>query len=124
MTSAAFAVIAVAAAKMRAARRILDVFMSYGGLFVFLSSYLLVFNCSVAIGCRLDVDASLAGTDAPAEHVGVADAYKEWESDFVLFRTDDTILAVGTYTLGSAAEEENEVAEFTKILITEVNSLR
>ena len=62
--------------------------------------------------------------DALSKMFGVADAYKEWESDFVLFRTDDTILAVGTYTLGSAAEEENEVAEFTKILITEVNSLR
>lgn len=62
--------------------------------------------------------------DALSKMFGVADAYKEWESDFVLFRTDDKILAVGTYTLGSAAEEENEVEEFTKILITEVNSLR
>ena len=62
--------------------------------------------------------------DTLSKMFGVADAYKEWESDFVLFRTDDKILAVGTYTLGSAAEEENEVAEFTKILITEVNSLR
>lgn len=55
---------------------------------------------------------------------GVADAYKEWESDFVLFRTNDKILAAGTYTLGSAAEEENEVAEFTKVLITETDHLR
>lgn len=28
------------------------------------------------------------------------------------------------YTFRSAAEEENEVAEFTKVLITEVDNLR
>lgn len=54
---------------------------------------------------------------------GVANAYKEWESDFVLFRVNDSILAVGTYTLGSAAEEEHEVKEFTNVLITEVEHL-
>lgn len=55
---------------------------------------------------------------------GVANAYKEWKSDFVLFRTNGRILAVGTYTQGSAAEEENEIAEFTKVLITEIDNLR
>lgn len=54
---------------------------------------------------------------------GVVNAYKEWESDFVLFRVNDNILAVGTYTLGSAAEEEHEVKEFTNVLITEVENL-
>ena len=53
----------------------------------------------------------------------VANAYKEWESDFVLFRVNDSILAVGTYTLGSAAEEEHEIKEFTNVLITEVDNL-
>lgn len=55
---------------------------------------------------------------------GVVNAYEEWDSDFVLFRADDRILVAGTYTLGSAAEEENEVAEFTKVLITEAEHLR
>lgn len=55
---------------------------------------------------------------------GVANAYEEWKSDFVLFKADDRMLVAGTYTLGSAAEEENEVAEFTKVLITEVDNLR
>lgn len=55
---------------------------------------------------------------------GVVNAYEKWDSDFVLFRVNDRILAAGTYTLGSAAEEENEVAEFTKVLITEVDNLR
>lgn len=53
---------------------------------------------------------------------GVDNAYEEWKSDFVLFRSNGRILAVGTYTLGSAAEEENEVKEFTNVLITEVNN--
>lgn len=55
---------------------------------------------------------------------GVINAYEEWDSDFVLFRVNDRILAAGTYTLGSAAEEENEVKEFTNVLITEVDNLR
>lgn len=62
--------------------------------------------------------------EALSKMFGVADAYKKWKSDFVLFRTDARILAVGTYTLRSAAAEENEVAEFTKILITEIDNLR
>lgn len=55
---------------------------------------------------------------------GVANAYEKWDSDFVLFRVNDKILAVGTYTLRSAAEEENEVKEFTNVLITEVDNIR
>lgn len=55
---------------------------------------------------------------------GVANAYEKWDSDFVLFRVNDRILAAGTYTLRSAAEEENEVKEFTNVLITEVDNLR
>ena len=60
--------------------------------------------------------------DMLSKMFGVADAYKELGSDFVLFRANDRILAAGTYTLGSAAEEEDEVAEFTKVLITEVDN--
>lgn len=55
---------------------------------------------------------------------GVANAYEKWDSDFVLFRVNGRILAAGTYTLRSAAEEENEVKEFTDVLITEVDNLR
>lgn len=55
---------------------------------------------------------------------GVANAYEKWDSDFILFRVNDRILAAGTYTLRSAAEEENEVKEFTNVLVTEINSLR
>jgi len=55
---------------------------------------------------------------------GVVNAYEKWDSDFVLFRVNDRILAAGTYTLRSAAEEENEIAEFTKVLITEIDNLR
>lgn len=54
---------------------------------------------------------------------GVGNAYEEWKSDFVLFRANGSILAIGTYTLGSAAEEENEVKEFTNVLINEVDSI-
>lgn len=54
---------------------------------------------------------------------GVANAYEKWDSDFMLFRVNDRILAAGTYTLRSAAEEENEVKEFTNVLITEVDRL-
>ena len=62
--------------------------------------------------------------DIISKMFGVGNAYEEWDSDFVLFKADDRILVAGTYTLGSAAEEENEVAEFTKVLITEVDNLR
>lgn len=62
--------------------------------------------------------------DIISKMFGVTNAYEEWKSDFVLFRANGSILAIGTYTLGSAAEEENEVAEFTKVLITEVDNLR
>ena len=62
--------------------------------------------------------------DIISKTFGVDNAYEEWESDFVLFKADDRMLVAGTYTLGSAAEEENEVAEFTKVLITEVDNLR
>lgn len=55
---------------------------------------------------------------------GVDNAYERWESDFVLLRVNNRILAIGTYTLKSAAEEENEVKEFTKVLINEINNLR
>lgn len=62
--------------------------------------------------------------DIISKMFGVDNAYEKWKSDFVLFRINDRILAVSTYTLGSAAEEENEVKEFTNVLITEVNRLR
>lgn len=61
--------------------------------------------------------------EALSKMFGVDNAYEEWESDFVLFRANGRILAVGTYTLGSAAEEEHEVKEFTNVLITEVENL-
>lgn len=62
--------------------------------------------------------------DIISKMFSVANAYEEWKSDFVLFRANGSVLAIGTYTPGSAAEEENEVAEFTKVLITEVDNLR
>lgn len=62
--------------------------------------------------------------DIISKMFGVGNAYEEWKSDFVLFRTNGRILAVGTYTPGSAAEEENEVKEFTNVLITEVDNIR
>lgn len=62
--------------------------------------------------------------DIISKMFGVDNAYEEWKSDFVLFRANGRILVAGTYTPGSAAEEENEVAEFTKVLITEVDNLR
>lgn len=60
--------------------------------------------------------------DVISKMFDVDDAYKEWDSDFVMFRVDDKILAIGTYTLDSAATEEDEVAEFTKVLINELMS--
>ena len=42
----------------------------------------------------------------------------------MLFRVNGRILAAGTYTLRSAAEEENEVKEFTNVLIAEVDNIR
>lgn len=58
--------------------------------------------------------------DVISKMFDIDDAYKEWNSDFVLFQVDEKILAIGTYTLGSAAVEEDEVAEFTKVLINEL----
>lgn len=54
---------------------------------------------------------------------GVENAYKEWDSDFVLFNLNGTYLAAGTYTLDSAAEEEDEVKEFTNVLLTELGNI-
>ena len=48
------------------------------------------------------------------------DVFREYQSDFVLFRCNGDYFAAGTYTLGSAAIQEDEVAELTKVILNEM----
>ena len=51
---------------------------------------------------------------------GVADAYKRWKADFVIFYFQKEPLAAGTYTLREMSVEVDEVEDLVKTIYNEL----
>lgn len=51
---------------------------------------------------------------------GVADAYKRWKSDFIIFYLQGEPVAAGTYTLWESALEVDEVEDLVKTIYNEL----